>query len=96
MLFDISWDTSKLRKPTRAVKGVLVFADLFGEPHFRIRITLDDPLKPGAKFGQTGQGFKYNQFLDDHHWVRSTDLANMNIRFEPEEVIYADGSREKF
>ena len=96
VLFDVSWDTSRLRQPTRAVKGALVFADLFGEPHFRVRMVIDQPLEPGAKFTQAGQSFAYNQFLDDHKWVRSTDLGNMNISFETQEVMYADGSRERF
>lgn len=94
--FDIKWDTSKLKRPTRAVKGVLVFADLFGEPKFRIRLTIDDPLAPKEKFTQTGIGFRYNQFTSTHKWVRSTDLSNMTFQFEVREILYRDGTTEKF
>lgn len=94
--FDITWDTSGLRRPARAVKGVLVFADLFGEPKFRIRVTIDTPLTPGKALKQTGIGFKYNQFTTEHQWVRSTDLVNMTFQFETQEVLYQDGKAEKF
>jgi len=94
--FDIAWDTSKLRQPARAVKGILVFADLFGEPKFKIRVTIDTPLTPGKTLKQLGLGFKFNQFTQEHQWVRSTDLVNMTFRFETQEVLYMDGTTEKF
>jgi hypothetical protein len=96
LVFDISWDTSKLKHPTRALKGILVFEDLFGEAKYRLRITIDDPLKPGSKFEQKEIGFKYNEFMEQHQWVRSTELRNMKVHFEPQEILYADGSGEKF
>ncbi|CAA2140305.1 hypothetical protein [Hyphomicrobium sp. ghe19] len=96
VVFDVAWDTSRLRLPTRAIKGILVFEDLFGEAKYRIRVTIDDPLKPGAKFEQKELGFRYNQFIEEQQWVRSTDLKNMKVRFEPQEILYADGSGDKF
>lgn len=39
LLFDIAWDTSKLNKPTRAIKGVMSFQGLFGEDKFRLGLT---------------------------------------------------------
>lgn len=96
LMFDVEWDASQLKQATRAIKGVLVFSDIFGEPRFRIRVTIDDPITAGSKFSQTGIGFEYNRFSDEHQWVRSTELHNMTIQFEPHEVLYADGSRKKF
>jgi hypothetical protein len=72
------------------------FQDLFGEEKFRLGLTIDDPLKPGTKFNQKGLGFKYNEFMEEHQWVRSTDLKNMKVEFKTREVLYADGSSEKF
>jgi hypothetical protein len=94
--FDIAWDTSKLSRPTRAIKGLMIFRDLFGEEKFRLNLTLDDPIKPGAKFNQKGLGFKYNQFMEEQQWVRSTDLKNMKVEFRAREILYADGSSDKF
>lgn len=96
LLFDIEWDGSQLTKSTRAVKGVLVFADVFGESRFRIRMTLDDPIKANGKLSQSGIGFDYNRFSSEHQWVRSTELQNMTFRFEPHEVLYEDGTQQKF
>ncbi len=73
-----------------------MLADLFGEPQFRIRTTIDTPLDPGKKFKQSGIGFKYNKFTQEHQWVRSTDLSNMTFRFEAQEILYQDGKVEKF
>lgn len=65
---------------------------VFGEPRFNTRITLDDPITPPLPFTQEGICFDYNQFSDELRWVR----ANMTLCFEPQDVLYADGSREAF
>lgn len=95
MMFDAEWDTSKLPKPARAVKGVMIFADLFGESQFMIKTTIDKPMTPNKKFVQTDIGFDFNNFKSDHQWVRATDISNMTFKFELAEVIYSDGTREK-
>ncbi len=94
--FDITWDTKNLKKKTRAVKGLLIFADLFGEPKFMINKTINDPLSPGQLHKEDGVGFEYNQFKDSHKWMRSTDLEDMTFRFEVKSIIYTDGTREEF
>ena len=38
---DIEWDTSNLKRPTRAVKGVLHITDVFGDPQLSIKSTID-------------------------------------------------------
>lgn len=95
IFFDINWDTSKLPRPTRAVKGILVLADVFGEARFRIKLTIDDAMKPGTPLRQAGLSFRYNQFDEEHHWVRTTELTNMTFTFEASDVLYADGTKEK-
>jgi len=91
---DIEWDTSKLKKPTRAVKGVLHITDIFGDPQLSINSTIDAPLQPGKPYVEKGVGFKYNQFMDSHSWVRATSKEDMRLIFVPKAIIYADGSRE--
>jgi hypothetical protein len=92
--FDIEWDTSQLKKPTRAVKGVLHITDLFGDPHLSINSTIDSPLQPGQPQVEKGVGFKYNQFMDSHNWVRAARKEDMRLIFVPKAVIYSDGSQE--
>lgn len=88
--FDINWDTSGLKRKTRAVKGVLVIGDIFGEPQFRLNMTINDPLTPGKSYTQHGVGFDYNQFTDSHKWFRVTDLKDMTFGFEVKDIIYSD------
>jgi hypothetical protein len=96
ILFDISWDTSHLQKPTRAVKGTLVIGDIFGEPMLRIRWTINQPLTLGEDYAERGTGFEYNRFTDSQRWVRTTDLKDMTFRFEVTDIIYQDGTQEAF
>jgi hypothetical protein len=88
--FDINWDTSGLLRKTRAVKGVLVIGDVFGEPQFRLNMTINDPLTPGKSYTQHGVGFDYNQFTGSHKWFRVTDLEDMTFCFEVKDIIYSD------
>ncbi len=90
---DLQFKATGLDKPARAIKGVLVLQDLFGEPKFRIGWTIDQPIAPGQTLGKETVGFSYNQFMDDHHWVRATELRNMNVVFEVTDVLYEDGTR---
>jgi len=94
--FDITWDTSNLKKSTRAVKGILIFADIFGETKFQIKKTINDPLSPNVLLTETGIGFEYNQFKGSHKWIRSTDLKDMTFKFDVKNIIYTDGTSESF
>ncbi len=94
--FDISWDTTKLPKSTRAVKGVLHIVDVFGEPKLSINTTIDTPLEPGKPYTEKGTGFEYNQFKQEHDWVLGTKEKDMNIVFVPTAIIYTDGTKEEF
>lgn len=85
-----------LNKPTRAVKGLLEFTDLFGEVKFRIGLTLNERLEPGRPFTQRGIGFEYNQFMAEHQWMRGTDKADMKVLFRVTNILYADGTAETF
>lgn len=94
--FDIQFTAEGLDKPARAIKGVLNLQDLFGEPKMRINWTIDQPTKPGQTLVEEGTGFEYNQFMDEHKWVRATDLSNMTASFTVRSILYQDGSRRDF
>jgi len=94
--FDVTWNTDNLKKKTRAVKGVLIFADLFGEPKFMINYTVNDPLTPRKSHKESGVGFEYNQFKDSHKWMRASELKDMSFQFKVKSIIYADGTTEQF
>jgi hypothetical protein len=92
--FDVIFATAGLPKATRAIKGAMVFADLFGEEKLRIGWTINAALTPGNAHQEKSVGMKYNQFKDSHTWFRSTELADMRIWFETKEIIYSDGTKE--
>jgi hypothetical protein len=94
--FDCSYLPERLAKPTRAVKGLLEFTDLFGEVKFRIGLTLNDRLEPGRPFSQQGLGLEYNQFLADHQWMLATGEADMRVLFRVTNILYEDGTVEAF
>ncbi|MDB4781954.1 hypothetical protein OAG28_02410, partial [Akkermansiaceae bacterium] len=93
--FDITWNTDNLKKKTRAIKGILIFADIFGDSKFMIGKTINDPLHPLKPHVETGVGFEYNQFKDAHQWMLSTDLKDMTFKFEVTNIIYEDGTTEE-
>jgi hypothetical protein len=92
--FDITLDTSHLKKPTRAVKGDIIFSDLFGAEKFRLNWTVNQPLTPGTSYTENGVGFNYNQFEESNNWVRNTELKDMTFQFEVSDILYQDGTRE--
>lgn len=94
--FDCLYTLAADAKPTRAVKGALVFCDLFGEEFFRLSVTITTPLQPGIALANPGIGFQYNEFIASHTWMLSHDLPDMTIRFDANSAIYADGTTEKF
>lgn len=94
--FDITWDTANLPKATRAVKGILIMADLFGDEKNRIKWTINDSLTPNGSFSEAGVGFEYNQFRSSHEWVRQTNFSDMTFKYQVKSIIYQDGTSEEF
>jgi hypothetical protein len=87
-------DLSKPDKPARAIKGVLHLQDLFGESKMKLNWSIDKQLEPGAIITEKGTGFKFNQFMSEHQWVRATDVDNMTVRFTVQSILYIDGTRK--
>jgi hypothetical protein len=94
--FDVEWMPVKLKKPARSVKGILEFCDLFGDVKYKIGKTINLSLKPGEPLTERGIGFDYNQFIDAHIWIRSTDLKDMTFKFQVTNILYEDGEREDY
>lgn len=96
IVLDIEFVAANLKKPSRAIKGTLNINDLFGEKQMGIGWTIDRPLNLGERMVESGQGFKFNQFMDRHNWVKNTERENMAVTFTVESILYEDGSREDF
>ena len=96
IFFDIEFLAEKLSKPARSIKGTLNLNDLFGERKMGIGWTVDRPTNPSESLVESGQGFQYNQFMEKHQWVNTTDLSNMAASFTVQSILYQDGTREDF
>lgn len=90
--WDAQYTATGLVKAARAIKGTLVFADLFKEPYFRVKVTIDDPIEPSGVLTTNGIGIGYNQFIESHTWLRTNSLSDMVIWFEVESILYQDGT----
>lgn len=96
VILDIEFEARQLKKPSRAIKGTLNINDLFGAKQMGVGWTIDRPMNPGERLVESGQGFKYNQFMDRHQWVRNTERDNMTVSYTVESILYEDGTREDF
>ncbi|MGE3970418.1 MAG: hypothetical protein AB7E78_03570 [Porticoccaceae bacterium] len=96
IFFDIAFNPKGLDKPARAIKGVLIFTDLFGEQKFALKWIIEKPVTPGTVYTEKGSGFEYNQFTDSHQWVRSTEKDNMKVKFRVDNILYHEGTSRSF
>ena len=94
--FSMELDFFELGKDARAVKGAVVFLDLFGEQKLRIGLTINEPGEKESKVLQEGLGLDYNQFIDAHSWLVATDPRDMMVCFIVQQILYADGSSAQF
>ena len=70
----------------RAVKGDLVFHDLFDAEIFRIGITMNNPIKPG-KFEVWSGGFEYNEFLPEHVHFAGFNANDLTLTLDNEKIV---------
>lgn len=79
------------KKDIRAFQGTLVFRDLFGDQIIRLLLKEDDTLAGGAS-RRGARYWDYNQFRsEDVRWA-GTKFENMKIAWEPETVLFTDGT----
>lgn len=75
-----------LEAPIRAVKGELVFSDLFDAEVFRIGITMNTPIPPG-EFATWSGGFPYNQFDREQAHLAGFKKEDLQIHLANERVV---------
>lgn len=94
--FDYEYTAVGLEKPARAIKGVLLLQDLFGETKVSVGATIDEGMQPGGTVLHEGYGWDYNEYMEDDKWAATTAVENMKAVFEVESIIYEDGTQEDF
>lgn len=94
------WDTTYQLvgrdKPVRAIKGELVFADLFGEPRLRIAWTVNDPFTRERPLMERGKGIIFDSSNDNHVWLRAQKESDIKMSFAVRHILYQDGTAEVF
>jgi hypothetical protein len=82
-------------KDVRAFEGIFTFVDLLDNEILGSRITINDPVKAGARFKWDGE-LDYNQFRDAHQKLRSEPQQNLKTSFELRKILFADGTTQSF
>ncbi|MEQ8926072.1 MAG: hypothetical protein RLO81_09690 [Fulvivirga sp.] len=82
---------NKSDRDIRAIKGSVVFTNLFDDIIKEINFVYDQPISAGKKTTWNAQS-DYNQFNDEDQTLRSKDLNDMKVTWNPEKIIFADGS----
>lgn len=72
----------------RALKGSLVFKDLFDAEIFRIGLTVNNRITPGDTVKWDG-GFEYNQFLDEHQHFLQFEAKDLKVSLENLQIVGA-------
>lgn len=78
-------------KDIRGFKGVTVFKDLFGDVILKVSLKEDAPLKAGAK-RNVSRMIDFNQFTDGDTKLRSTEMDNLRMDWEPSVILFTDGT----
>jgi hypothetical protein len=79
-------------QPVTGVKGRLVVRDLFDDEIIALEYKHDDPLAPGAR-AQAERFYEINRYIEDHGRFYQTDFEKMKVAWEPQVILFADGTR---
>ena len=82
---------NKSNQDIRAIKGDIMFTDLFDEKIKTLGFTYDQPIKAGATVNWNATT-DYNQFIDDDVRLKNKDLKDLKIVWKPIKVIFKDGT----
>lgn len=75
-------------KHMRAVKGDIVFSDLFGADIFRVSVTINQKISPQSSTDWAGE-MVYNQFMPDHVHFAGFKKPDLKVRLDDESIVYA-------
>ncbi len=81
------------KKAIKALKGEAVFIDTFGDVYVKVPMQFEETLQPGEK-KEIELGMEINKFMEDHKKIMSLD-SSKKFRFEPDQIVYTDGSTLK-
>lgn len=82
---------NKSDKDIRALKGMVVFNDIFDEKISALGLTYDQPIEAGKEITWNATT-DYNQFKSEDRSLRNKDLKDMKVVWVPEKLIFRDGT----
>lgn len=82
---------NKSEKGIRAIKGEIVFTDLFDDEISKLGFTYDQPIGSNStvKWNATSE---YNQFKESDRSLKNKELKDIKVIWKPEKIIFEDGS----
>lgn len=79
-------------KLIRAVKGTLGFKNLLGDMIYSAQFEHSIDVAPGQSISWAGS-LDFNQYNDSLVQLRDTSLRNIRIDWQPEEILFSDGTK---
>jgi hypothetical protein len=84
---------NKSDKDIEGVKGVLKFADIFGDEIMNVRWSYDGGVPAKQSIVERNVGVDINHFMDDHMKLWNTDFDKLKSNFEVSTIIFKDGTK---
>lgn len=81
-------------KTIAGVAGQLTFVDMFGKDVGAVGFKVTESIAAGSSYIWSGER-KYNQFLPAHRAVHDLEEGKYTTRFEPEALVFSDGTSIK-
>lgn len=78
-------------KTIRAIKGSVVFNDLFDVEIKSLNITYDTRINPHST-NKESMTSDYNQFMDEDIRLKSKDIGDLKVVWKPEKIMFDDGT----
>ncbi|MBD0831310.1 hypothetical protein [Aestuariibaculum sediminum] len=75
----------------RAVKGEIIFTNIFDEEIKSLSFVYDKPISAGNEVTWNANT-DYNQFMKDDKTLKNKDLKDLKVIWKPEKIIFEDGS----
>ena len=87
--------TNNLDRDVKAFIATVTFYDLFDREIMPVNITYEGGI--AARGTATWEGsIDYNQFIDTNQRLASIEFENVSIDSEIEQIVFADGTKQKY
>lgn len=84
--------TNHTDKDIKGIKEMLIFKDSFGDEILSSGFKYEEGINAHATKVWEG-GITYNQFLDSHQKLRSAELKNISLDWQPVTILFEDGTK---